>query len=438
MYGNPSEREYVVFDFDNTTAIFDIAEQLMIFQLETMSFGLTPEEFDRTIVEPEAGAPDTVTTCLRRLSEEYSSLYSEYGPFTPEGVGGEVLKVLPSSPLWTSFAIGMAGMYDLLQEYMTADEAYVWVLGWFSGMTEKQLYDLAMRSHLKYSSVETCPGTWKTDGKEYSWIDGISVTENMKELWKALHDNGFDIWVCSASPIMPVLAAVDAFGLHDLCRGVVAMTMSVDSTGRYSETYDYETGFASYALPDGRWEKGTLPTRVRTAGPGKVEAILNSIAPEYSCRGPMAGFMDSTGDFNFCTEFSSLKMCVCFNRADRKVTDGGGLIAETAVYERDVLGYDLRSANEAGDILYLLQGRDENGLRSFRPSNLTLKYGGEEPKLFRDGQNYAQLKYFSENSLSVREILETFSLRTEADDPCNPLGFRYGFLDQYRGYRSLP
>ena len=77
--------------------------------------------------------------------------------------------------------------------------------------------------------------------------------------------------------------------------------------------------------------------------------------------------MDSSGDFNFCTEFDSLKFVICYNRANRKITEGAGLIAVLAVYQKDTLGYNLKKANAAGDTYYVLQGRDENGLRTMRP-----------------------------------------------------------------------
>ena len=143
--------------------------------------------------------------------------------------------------------------------------------------------------------------------------------------------------------------------------------------------------------------------------------------------------MDATGDFNFCTEFSSLKLVICFNRATRSVTDGGGLVAETAIYQRDFLGYDLRKANAAGDTFYVLQGREENGLRSFRPSNATLLFGESEEKLFEGERNYAQLDYMKIHEMSTKEALEKFAIETDIP---NALGFKYGFTAQYAGYHS--
>ena len=144
--------------------------------------------------------------------------------------------------------------------------------------------------------------------------------------------------------------------------------------------------------------------------------------------------MDSTGDFNFCTEFKSLKLVVCFNRANRKPTDGGGLIAEIALYERDTLGYDLTKANAAGDVLYLLQGRDENGARTLRASSATLRLNEREEQTLAGPENYAQLGCIMRQKMTVKEALDFFAVKRGAEE--NEFGARSGFLDEYMGYRS--
>lgn len=176
------------------------------------------------------------------------------------------------------------------------------------------------------------------------------------------------------------------------------------------------------------------PVKAETQGAGKVTAIVNAIAPEYGDHGPVAGFMDSTGDFNFCTEFRTLKLVVCFNRANRKVTDGGGLIAEVAMYEKDTLGYDLAKANEAGDTLYLLQGRDENGKRTLRNSNRTIRLGEEKETLFNSSENEKQLKTMIDKDMKIEDILNTFAIRQRAGK--NGFDFDTGFAVEYSGYHT--
>lgn len=40
----PAKTPYVVFDFDNTSSIFDVEEQLAVYQLQVMAFAVNPQE----------------------------------------------------------------------------------------------------------------------------------------------------------------------------------------------------------------------------------------------------------------------------------------------------------------------------------------------------------------------------------------------------------
>ncbi len=419
---------YVVFDFDNTTSIFDVEEQLAIYQLETMSFALDPEQLSRVLATGLENAPAECDNWIKDISAAYSKLYTDYGPFTPKGLDESMLGTVHSDPQWIEFATKMRAMYDKVGEWASVDDSYNWILYWFCGMTEDQVYDIAYASHKKYSAVNTSVETWTSPSElnssvgqvSVSWTRGVQVSENIRELWKCLDENGIDVWVCSASGIDQIRAAVDAFGLRDYCSGVLAMTISQDGSGLYTNSYDYTSGYAAIPVSDG-WTKDNRATGAQTAGPGKVTAITNAIAPLYGGATPLAGFMDSTGDFNFCTEFSSLRTVVCFNRANRKITDGGGLIAEVAMYEKETLGYDYAQAQKAGDTYYLLQGRDENGLRSFRSSNKTIRYGSGEERLFANQDNEDQLAEMIRNNLTVRQAIDTYSSN---------------FLKSYSGYHS--
>ena len=194
---NQKERPYVVFDFDNTCSIFDVSVQLMAYQLETMCFNLDPEEFSIMANTGMETYPESLQESLRSIIDDYTDLYSRYGPFTAKGVDFDTQAKMGMDPVWKDFASDMGLMYEKLQEYMTADDAYLWTMGWFSGMSGKEVYQMAYRSHEKYSKIPTAFRSLKGSHGTYSWIDGIAVADNIRELWKALYDNGFDICVCS-------------------------------------------------------------------------------------------------------------------------------------------------------------------------------------------------------------------------------------------------
>ncbi|MBQ6700597.1 MAG: HAD family hydrolase, partial [Oscillospiraceae bacterium] len=470
-YGG-TENAYVVFDFDNTTSIFDVEEQLAIYQLEQMAFEITPEEMPDVLAEglsnldtewtsdehvvdetkAELTFDEEQKTTYRQwindISKAYTELYTKYdgaNNFDADGVNDEaLLNEIHADPYWKEFATKMRAMYCFVGDNESAAVSYPWVLYWFTGMTEQEVYDLAYASHTKYSAVDSEYETWVSPKEIESetgviaiedFTYGTGASEQMKGLYKALDEAGIDVWVCSASATDPIRAAIDAFGLHDYVTGVIAMTNVVGADGKYDHKYDYKNGCGW--LTDGEgWVRDTLPTKAQTQGVGKVEAINNAILPKYDYVGPLAGFMDSTGDYNFCTEYANLKLVINFNRASRKVTDGGGVIAELAVYQRDYLGYDsLAKANAAGDTYYVLQGRQEEGKRGFLNSEYTERLDKGKYLLFRGDDNFAQLLYMIENNMTTKEIIDTFAIKTSADD--SVLGFKYGFLTEYAGYHNI-
>ena len=450
----PADSPYAVFDFDNTSSIFDVEEQLAVYQLQVMAFALQPDELrkvllsgvtdvDRDLTDFGYGG-SSLNDWVDDIEYAYGALWDEYGPFTAKGVDADKLAEMQADPFWKEFSTKMRALYSLVYDAQSASIAYPWVTYWFTGMTEEEVYELSKEAFAAYMDVDTSVVTWtspksiqsRTGVVQYEWTSGIQVTENIRELWHALDTNGIDVWVCSASCTGAIRAAIDIFGLHDDCTGILAMTNKKDINGRYLAEYDAESGFGFYANKDGSWTRMERPTKAQTQGVGKVTAIENAISPEYNNKGPIAGFMDSTGDFNFCTEFETLRLVVCFNRANRKVTDGGGLIAELAVYQKETLGYDLKKANDAGDTFYVLQGRDENGRRTLRSSNKTILFGSEEETLFKNADNDAQLQKMIDDRMTTEDILDYWSLKSIAGE--NSFEFDSGFLTEYAGYHSHP
>ena len=86
-----------------------------------------------------------------------------------------------------------------------------------------------------------------------------------------------------------------------------------------------------------------------------------------------------------------------------------------------VMGYDYEKARKAGDTYYLLQGRDENGLRRLRSSNKTLRYGSGEEQLFANQDNEEQLAQMIRDGLTVKQAIDRYSSN---------------FLESYSGYHS--
>lgn len=400
------ENSYVVFDFDNTTAIFDVQLQMLPWQMDVMAFAQSPEEFNETL--SYGLAPGMFSDEISEVVSDYSYLYDEYGPFPAEGLDGRAYESLHADARWLDFAVGLGLLYEKVDATGDTSLQIPWPFGWFRGMTSDQQYSNALRCYSYYKNQPSSKVTWEDGrGRHWSWTSGVSVTETVADLWKRLKESGINVWVVSASELEQVRAAVDAFGLHEYCTGIIAMTPCKDAENRYYLGLDPDQG-GYFAYPDGRWERDRQAAGGYVWGVGKTRAIDSVLVPRYG-NGPIAGFMDSTGDFNFCTEYSSLKMVICFNRANRPYNEGGGLVAEVAVYQNRVLGYDLTTANAAGDTFYMLQGRDENGLRKLRRSSETIRMGSTEPKLFLNEDNYAALSSFGAEGLSTAEIFNKYA-----------------------------
>ena len=450
-YGG-TENAYVVFDFDNTCSIFDVEEQLAAHQLRTMTFAFTPEELPEILKEGigdleevrenDYSEPATYQAWINDIVKAYTYLYETYGPFTAKGLDEAAQAEIQADEQWVEFATKMRAMYSFVGDVESASVSYPWVLYWFTGMTEQEVYDLAFASHSKYLEVESVYTTWtspETIESEagivtFEFTDGTCASEPLKGLWKALDEAGIDVWVCSASATDPIRAAIDAFGLHEYCTGMIAMTNVVGEDGKYVHTYDYETGCGWLKDGDG-WKRDDAPIKAQTQGVGKVTAINNAILPKYNNVGPLACFMDSTGDWNFCTEYANTKLVINFNRANRKVTDGGGIAAAIAIYQKDYLGYDLATANANGDTLYVLQGREENGLRGLRSSNFTMRLGKDTELLFREDNNFIMLHYMIANELTTEEAINLFTVKTAAED--SVIDVKYGCVSEYAGYKNI-
>lgn len=365
MYGSRSasydagSRPYAVFDFDNTTSILDVEEQLMVWQLDRLAFAIEPDQMESVLrtgipadkltltygADDGDGRPVQIEAAIKDAAAAYKQLCAK-GLVTKEG--REQPAEVRVSPEYKEFTAKMRWLYDAIGDTMDASVSYPWVTYWYTGMTPDEVYALAYESHSFYG--DPAKGQTWSKGKYVSPADfkseagavsvsyklGITVSPEMKELYKTLNDNGIDTWVDTASPVDVVRAAVDYFQVPGV-DGIVGMTNKTDAQGRYINSYDYDL-------------------HAQTQGVGKSLTIDKVIAPKYNGQGPIFAAMDSQGDFNFCTEYKNTKAVLILNR---QRSDDAGLCAAVAVWQKKH-GITLADANKNGDTLFLLQGRNEN------------------------------------------------------------------------------
>lgn len=409
-YGNKSAnyqtgQSYAVFDFDNTTSIMDVEEQLQIWQLDHLAFAIQPNQMEQVLLtgipadklDATYGAQDgdgnqvTIRNAIKDAAAAYGRLYSKGFVKTQ---GSEPSTALQNNADYQEFRAKMRWLYDAIGETMDASVSYPWVTYWFTGMTPQQVYDLAIACDSYYGDPAKgqswSKGSYESPANlnsqagpvKISYKLGITVTPEIKELYENLADNGIDCWVNSASPVDVVKAAVDYFQVPGV-KGVVAMTNKLDKNDKYINAYDYDL-------------------HAQTQGVGKAETIDKIIAPQYQEHGPLFAAMDSQGDFNFCTEYKDTKAVLILNR---KRSDDAALCAGIAHWQQQN-NITLAKANAAGDTLFLLQGRNEN-TGTLWPDNHTLLLGKKDKAFLSD----KALKAESElaQGSSIKDVLQANS-----------------------------
>ncbi|WP_312093316.1 hypothetical protein [Aminipila sp.] len=433
MYGKNSEgydpdlKPYAVFDFDNTISILDIEEALAIYQLEHLRFAMEPQEMEEVLL---TGIPKdkvqvslgedyrsssnkdlTIATVAKDAAAAYKKLYDAGYVAADNSLESKKEEWLKTDD-WKEFSSKMRWMYSAIGDTMDVSVSYPWITYWFTGMTPEQVYALATESH-QFNLSEAEAGKWETrefaGPVNYDSLAGplsisykypVGISEEMKELISALDDNGFDVWICSASFIDVIKAAAmqpEQFGLQGI-DGVVAMESKL-ADGVYDNVYNYD------AHP-------------QTQGLGKSETIEKVIMPKYNGRGPVLTAMDSQGDFNFCSEFKDTAVNLILNR---QRSDDAGLLSVAAVYQKEK-GIDLASAQASGDTLFLLQGRDENkGI--LLPQAECINLGKTDALLFSD------------KAQSWYEMLQSGQYKT-IGDMINDCVSITGKLAQYDGYKT--
>ena len=375
---NADSGKYVVFDFDNTSVIFDVEEALLIYQIENLAFKIDPDDMADVLETqiPDLTAPVGTTVdgedvsveeLVADLTSDYAWLYENYEGFGAGGAYG--LEYIHATNQYQDFAAKLRYMYSAVGDTFDASVSYPWVTYLFTGMTSQEVYDLAAESHAYWAAYgryasETWTSPVELPGEagvvSVSFNTGLTFTDELKDLYATLMANNIDVYIISASYIDVIQAANQTMGYNVPAENVFAMRNKVDEEGRYINEYDYDWGGEGlYA---------------QTQAAGKSTIITNFIAPKYDGAGPLMVFGDSAGDWNMMTDWmddGDTVLGVIFNRYRKPSSD--------PIWE---------GSNEAAqtigdaDARFVLQGRDEN-TGELRPSEKSILLGTTEEVLVR-------------------------------------------------------
>lgn len=356
---NEYEKPYAVFDFDNTTAINDVQEALLIYQIENLRFAFSSREVEAIL---ETGIPDVlqnfqkeycnkegkplnVSIVVDDIAEAYDYLYTNYEGF---GRGGtQSLEMIKKTPQYAAFSSKLRFLYDAINATFDASVGYPWVTYLFTGMSPAEVQKLAQESNdywLAYGRFSKL--YWKTPkefaGKsgivEVAYKTGLAFPKEMQNLYECLQTYGIDVYVCSASFIDVIIASANTerYGYKVPKENIFAMRLKLNDKGKYINEFD-ENYF-------------------QTQGQGKVKTIDKFIRSQYNNRQPILIAGDSEGDYQML-QYPKLKLGIIINR-----------------YKQELLDLVTRKDTKT---IYVLQGRDENK-GQFRSSRESILLGNLE------------------------------------------------------------
>ena len=248
---NADSGKYVVFDFDNTSVIFDVEEALLIYQIENLAFKIDPDDMADVLETqiPDLTAPVGTTVdgedvsveeLVADLTSDYAWLYENYEGFGAGGAYG--LEYIHATNQYQDFAAKLRYMYSAVGDTFDASVSYPWVTYLFTGMTSQEVYDLAAESHAYWAAYgryasETWTSPVELPGEagvvSVSFNTGLTFTDELKDLYATLMANNIDVYIISASYIDVIQAANQTMGYNVPAENVFAMRNKVDEEGRY-------------------------------------------------------------------------------------------------------------------------------------------------------------------------------------------------------------
>ena len=283
---DPECRPNAVFDFDNTTLMNDISLTLMVYQLENMRFAFPPDEAFAAFT---AWLPDidTIMTGVgmsaaqigRELVEDYRLLCS----WMDDGMS---LSDLHSTEEYLDFRAKIFALNDGIENTFDYGTWCLWMPALFTGMTYSELQALVRES----------VDHWMSEGRIWSehWVSpdgkvssdvlkGLVLPKESINLYKTLVDNGFDVYICSASleAIVEVMASDPKYGLGIAPERVFGIRLEDEEKvgGPFATGYD------------------------QTFLEGKTACIMRFIAPLHCNKAPSLVAGDSNGDYDMLTAF---------------------------------------------------------------------------------------------------------------------------------------
>ena len=362
-YYNQDNAPYVVLDWDQTCAHFDVGDACMRFQLFHLRLKLTKDEFAGILEDEINGITQLPAEYLnihladinQDLKNDYNYLYDNYA-----GLNGTMtLEEIQLTPQFQDFITKVPFLYEGYNSTpgIGADYGYPWLLYLFAGYTIDEVKLLAheaisyeLANQLSKQTLQSPAGFQTNAGiVSYSYKTGLRVFPEMQDLIATFNEHGIEVFIVSASykPVVEVFSEIGNFGYNVPSQNVIAMELALDSDSKILP--EYKSGW------------------VKTQRQGKVDAINQVIKSGLGKKwDPLFSAADSDGDYEMSTSFPGMKLTLIWNRVK------GGDIGTLCHQSVD----EMNNANPR----YILQGRNEN-TGMVIPSSESILFGKTEPQL---------------------------------------------------------
>ena len=284
---DPQCRPYAVFDYDNTTIINDITLTLMIYQIENLRYAFPPERAFECFT---SGLPDLDLVLdgpgmsARVLAEDIASDYKALNSMLQTGME---LEQIHTTEEYLDFRAKLEALNEGVENSFDYGTMILWQPSLFSGMSRDELQQLTRESVDYWMAQDSLSKElWESpDGKVSAEITkGLVLPMESIHLYKTLKDNGFDVYICSASleAIVELMACSPEYGLGLSADKVFGIRLD-------DENYD------------------------QTFMEGKTACINKLIAPQHGGRAPSLVAGDSNGDYAMLTAFDDLSVGLIFD-----------------------------------------------------------------------------------------------------------------------------
>lgn len=313
-------RNYVVSDWDNTSAMFDSQDGVFLYQLFHLRYAMDPDEFSFILRKDLEMEDPFVEELIQDIEKNYRYLYSKKGSLS--------LEEWKKEERYCNFVGEMAYFYNEFLSRLDYGLACHRILYLFYRMTEEELRTLA-REALDFWSqcdLQIMKFPFRLGEREFvsAYQVGIRKIEQQADLYRECRANNIDVYICTASSkvIIEEMASSELLGYGFSGNEVTGMVIAKDEDGRFLAEADKDHPV--------------------TYCEGKANFL--SLLEEKYQRPPILFMGDSDGDY-YALSYPNLKVGLIVN-----------LTKEGKINELK----ELAKSEKKDATLYLLQGRDES------------------------------------------------------------------------------